>query len=70
MRALLGVLAAAAVITASNLNAATLRWSAAGELVTCDPHSVVDTAGLVMTSHMYEKLVEFDRDYKLAPALA
>ncbi|MBL8520322.1 MAG: ABC transporter substrate-binding protein [Betaproteobacteria bacterium] len=50
--------------------AATLRWSSAGELVTCDPHSVTDTSGVVMTGHVYEKLVEFDRDYKLAPALA
>jgi peptide/nickel transport system substrate-binding protein len=70
MKRVVHCLTAALTITAMCANAATLRWSAAGELVTCDPHSVVDTAGLVMTSHMYEKLVEFDRDYKLAPALA
>lgn len=51
-------------------HAATFRWSAAGELVNCDPHAATDTAGVVLMSHVYERLVMFDRDYKLAPALA
>jgi peptide/nickel transport system substrate-binding protein len=51
-------------------DAATLRWSGAGELVSCDPHSATDTAAVMMTGHFYERLVEFDREYKIAPALA
>ncbi len=63
-------LVVAFTMAVTSASAATLRWSAAGELVTCDPHSVTDTAGVVLTGHVYEKLVAFDRDYKLAPALA
>ncbi len=70
MRRAAGVMWAICAFFASAGNAAALRWSAAGELVTCDPHSVTDTAGVVLTGHVYEKLVAFDKDYKLAPALA
>lgn len=48
----------------------TLRWSGAGELVNCDPHTVTDTGAVVMTSHIYERLISYDRDYRMQPSLA
>ncbi len=69
----LAILIAATCISLISIqptHAATFRWSAAGELVNCDPHAATDTAGVVFMSHVYERLVTFDRGYKLAPALA
>ena len=46
-------------------DAKTLRWSGAGELVSCDPAIGTDTAALVFMSHIYERLVETDAAGKL-----
>ncbi len=51
-------------------DAKTLRWSGAGELVSCDPAIGTDTAALVFMSHIYERLVTRDRDFALQPSLA
>lgn len=48
----------------------TFRWAGAGELVNCDPHTVTDTGAVVMTSHIYERLVSYDRNYRMQPSLA
>jgi len=60
----------AALLIAATSNAATLRWSGSGELVSCDPAISTDTAALVFLGHIYERLVTRDRNFALAPSLA
>ena len=61
---------AAWMFTPAQLEAKTLRWSGAGELVSCDPAIGTDTAALVFLSHIYERLVTRDREFALQPSLA
>jgi peptide/nickel transport system substrate-binding protein len=59
-----------AAFLVASADAKTLRWSGAGELVSCDPAIATDTAALVFMGHMYERLVTRDRQFAIAPSLA
>ncbi len=59
-----------AALTALPATAATLRYAAAGDLVTLDPHSFPDSFTDGMLHNLYERLLTRDRNYQLAPSLA
>ena len=63
-------LALLCIQTHAPAHAKTLRWSGAGELVSCDPAIGTDTAALVFMAHIYERLVTRDREFTLQPSLA
>ncbi len=66
--------ALAAVVFAAGLattaDAATLRWGAQRDIVSLDPYSYGDTFTISVLAHVYEGLVRYDENLKIAPSLA
>ena len=55
---------------ASTSLAKTLRWSTQGDASTVDPHAQNESFTNAINGLVYEYLVDYDKDVKLAPALA
>ncbi|MBC8021827.1 MAG: ABC transporter substrate-binding protein [Burkholderiales bacterium] len=62
--------AAAALLIAAPLEAKTLRWSSAGDILTMDPHSANEGLNNSFADHIYESLVTRGKDLKVEPCLA
>src|SRR5258708_40304638 len=52
------------------LEAATLRWSSAGDITTMDPHGNNEGFTNAYLDHIYETLVTRGKDLKVGPCLA
>lgn len=50
--------------------AETLRWASQGDILTLDPHAQNEGMTIAASSYVYEPLVEYDKEFNLAPALA
>lgn len=48
----------------------TLRWASQGDILTMDPHAQNEGLTIAASSYVYEPLVQYDREFTLAPALA
>ena len=57
-------------VTAAPASAQTVRWAAAGDALTMDPHSQNEGPTHVMNHQVYDSLVFRDQAMKLAPRLA
>jgi peptide/nickel transport system substrate-binding protein len=64
------VLGLGACLCPASVDAATLRWSGAGDVVTLDPHSTPDAYSDGVLHNVYECLLARDKNYQLVPALA
>jgi peptide/nickel transport system substrate-binding protein len=62
--------AAVAIALAFPVSAATLRWAAAGDISTMDPHANNEGFTNAYHDHIYEPLVTRGKDLKVEPALA
>ena len=63
-------LATLAGVAAAPASAQTVRWAAAGDALTMDPHSQNEGPTHVMNHQVYDSLVFRDQAMKLAPRLA
>ena len=64
------VLALAAAMFPTALQAQTLRWASQGDPLTMDPHSQNEGLTNAMNGQVYESLVKRDRQLGLGPGLA
>src|SRR6266436_3914974 len=55
---------------AGPIEAKTLRWASAGDVLTLDPHAQDENLVNGMLSQIYESLVTRDKQMKVVPALA
>src|SRR5262245_14481660 len=62
--------AAAALLIAGPVQAATLKWAAQNDIITLDPHSQNHATTNGIMQHIYEGLVRYDKDFKIQPCLA
>src|SRR6202007_2733141 len=70
MTILRNALVACTLAVASTSLAKTLRWSTQGDASTVDPHAQNESFTNAINGLVYEYLVDYDKDVKLAPALA
>lgn len=61
---------AAALAVPAAAHAKTLRWASQGDILTLDPHAQNEGLTIAASSHVYETLVAYDKDFQLVPALA
>ena len=66
----LAVAGIGAMVLATSLHAATLRWAGANDLLTFDPHAQNHQTTLAFLQQVYEGLTRYDEDYKIQPSLA
>lgn len=45
-------------------------WSSQGDILTFDPHSQNESLTIAANSYVYEPLLDYDKNYKVVPALA
>lgn len=69
-RTLLAVALAAAVAAPAVGYAKTLRWASQGDILTLDPHAQNEGLTIAASSYVYEPLVQYNKDFKIVPALA
>lgn len=69
-RTLLAVALAAAVAVPTLGYTKTLRWASQGDILTLDPHAQNEGLTIAASSYVYEPLVQYDKDFKIIPALA
>jgi len=67
---LFAVAAASLLMLSAPLKAQTLRYANQGELKSLDPYTLNESTTHAHLGHVYEGLVERDRDLKIIPALA
>ncbi|MGQ9365772.1 ABC transporter substrate-binding protein [Azospirillum sp. ST 5-10] len=70
LRSAAAVALAGALAAAGGAQAQTLRWSYQGDATTMDPDGLNETFTLGFQGNIYEPLVGYDKDLKLAPLLA
>lgn len=66
----LGMLGAAVLMAAGTVNAATMRWAGANDILTVDPHAQNHQTTHAFLQQVYESLVRYDAKYQIEPALA
>ncbi|MEN0041233.1 MAG: ABC transporter substrate-binding protein [Pseudomonadota bacterium] len=64
------LVAAALALTATTASAETLRWAAAGDSLTLDPHAQNEGPTHTLAHQIYETLVVRDMEAKMVPGLA
>ena len=69
-RHVLAAIAVALIFVAAPVDAKTLRWSSAGDILTLDPHAQDENLVNGFLSQIYESLVGRDKQMKVVPALA
>ncbi|MBT3358360.1 MAG: ABC transporter substrate-binding protein [Rhodospirillales bacterium] len=52
------------------VQAKTLRFAYAGDVLAMDPHSLTESFSIAFTHHIYEPLVRYSEELKIEPALA
>lgn len=57
-------------VSATALQAETVKWASRADIFSLDPNSIPSTANLAFLNHIYEGLVRYDKNFKLEPALA
>ena len=67
---LFAAVAASMLAFAAPLSAQTLRYANQGELKSLDPYTLNESTTHAHLGHVYEGLVERDKDLKIIPALA
>ncbi|MFO0147290.1 MAG: ABC transporter substrate-binding protein [Betaproteobacteria bacterium] len=60
----------AATVTATVVEAKTLRWASQGDILTFDPHSQNEGLNNTANSYIYEALLQYNEKFELEPALA
>ena len=60
----------AALLVPMAVQAKTLRWASQGDILTLDPHAQNEGLNIAASSYVYEPLVQYDKDFKITPALA
>ena len=60
----------AALLVPMAVQAKTLRWASQGDILTLDPHAQNEGLNIAASSYVYEPLVQYEKDFKITPALA
>ncbi|OUL97948.1 ABC transporter substrate-binding protein [Variovorax sp. JS1663] len=64
------LIAGTLALLCASTTAATLRVANAGDALSMDPHALLEGVQLSLNSNIYEPLVDWDKQMKLAPVLA
>lgn len=57
-------------VSATALQAETVKWASRADIFSLDPNSIPSTSNLAFLNHIYEGLVRYDPTFQLEPALA